>query len=125
MNSKKFVPYFFYLLSLMSLIAVFTMPGGIRLSIFYVLFSALWYQTGTSFLKRKLWAWWSALILLSLFSAGNFVSVYITFILPLVDASVTGVGGGRWITLGRLLFTLYLIFTLFHGATKSEFRNQT
>jgi hypothetical protein len=107
----------------MSSVGIFTMPGGIGVSIFYVLLVAVWYQTGASFLKRKKWAWWVSLVLISLFCLGNVLSVWSTIIEPLVNPNVKGVGFGRWFSLMFLVIAGYLISILLKPTTRQVFKN--
>ncbi len=105
----------------MSVAGIFAMPGGIEVSIIYIVLAGLWYQTGASFIKRKKWAWWSSLILISLIAIGNIFSVWETIIAPIFNSGVKGVGFGRWVSLGLLVLSSYLIFILLQSSTKNEF----
>lgn len=117
------VAYFCFGLAVMSFVGIFSMPGGIGVSIFYVIMVGVWYQTGTSFLKRKNWAWWVSLVLISVFCLGNFVSVWSTIITPMVNPNVNGVGFGRWVALVLLVFSSYLLFVLVQPTTRQTFKN--
>ena len=99
------------------------MPGGIEVSIFYILLAGLWYQTGANFIKRKKWAWWVALVLIVLIALGNLISVWSTIIAPIFSSSVKGVGYGRWVSLGLLVLSSYLVYVLLQPGTKNEFIN--
>ena len=117
------VAYFCFGLAIMSLIGIFTMPGGIGVSVFYVCLVAVWYQTGISFMKRKNWAWWVSLVLIGIFFFGNALSVWSTIIEPLITSNVKGVGFGRWVSLIFLLFSCYLISILIKQSTRQAFKN--
>ena len=120
---KKYtaIPYFCFALVALSTVGIFTMPGGVLVSLFYVFYAALWYQTGVSFMKRRKWAWWSAGILISLFFMGTMVSVVNTIILPLITPNLTGVGIGRWIALGLVIISGYILYLLSHKSLRKEF----
>jgi hypothetical protein len=118
---QNLAAYFCFIFAAMSVVGIFAYPGGIEISIFYVLISVVWYQTGASFIKRKKWSWWSALILISLICVGAFMSVWGTIIAPIFDSSITGVGYGRWVSLFLLGSSSYIIYSLFQSRTKAEF----
>ncbi len=118
------VAYFSYALAALSLIATFTMPGGITQSAFYVVFAGLWYQIGTSLIKRKKWAWWASTVLLSLFCIGNFFSVFHTIIYPIFSESVTGVGAGRWVALAMFVASGIGIYWIASHGVRSEFNEK-
>lgn len=119
----NFVAYFCFVLAVLSLVAIFAAKGAVEISFIYVVLAGIWYQTGTSFMKRKLWAWWSSLILLSLFCFGNALSVWSSIVQPLITPGVVGVGYGRWISLALLVFTGYLLSVLVKPTTREAFKN--
>ncbi len=104
------------------MIGIIAMRSGIMGSIFCILLAGFWYQIGTSFLKRENWAWWVALVLISLFLLGSLISVYSSFLVPMFNQNVTGVGYGRWMSLFLTVLTSYLVVLMLQGATRSEFR---
>ena len=116
------VTYFCYILAAMNVVALFTMPGSITTVLLSLFLAGLWYQTGTSFRKRKRWSWWIATILILLFSLGSLASVYITIITPFFDASIRGVGSGRWIALTLFIFSTYLLSIMLKASTRKEFK---
>lgn len=117
------VAYFCFGLAIMSFIGIFTMSSSIGGSIFYIFLSAVWYQTGASFLKRKKWSWWASLVLISLFCLGSMLSIWSTIVEPLINPNVKGVGLGRWLSLIFLMVTSYLLFTLVKPLTRQVFKN--
>lgn len=119
--SKNLIAYFCFGFAMLSAAGIFAMPGGIEASIIYIFLAGLWYQTGTSFIKRKKWAWWAALILISLIAIGNLMSVWSTIIAPMFNSSVKGVGFGRWVSLGLMIISSYLVYILLQPSTKNEF----
>lgn len=119
----NFVAYFCFVLAVLSLVAIFAVKGAIEISLIYVVLAGIWYQTGVSFMKRKLWAWWSSLILLSLFCFGSALSVWSSIVQPLITPGAVGVGYGRWASLALLVFTGYLVSVLVKPATREAFKN--
>ena len=105
----------------MCVVGIFLMPGGMEASIIYLFLAGVWCQTGASFIKRRKWAWWSALVLITLIAIGNLISVWGTVIVPIFSTSVKGVGYGRWVSLGLLVLCSYLIYLLFQPGTKNDF----
>jgi len=125
MKKINFVSYFCYTVAALSMFGVFAVRSGIVGLIFCILLAGFWYQIGTSFLKRENWAWWVALVLISLFCIGSFISVYSAFVGPIFNQNMTGVGYGRWISLLLAVLSSYLVALLLQGATRNEFRKKT
>ncbi|BFM13625.1 hypothetical protein R50072_37780 [Simiduia litorea] len=119
--SKNLIAYICFGFALMSIAGIFAMPGSIEVSVIYIFLAGLWYQTGASFIKRKKWSWWAALILFTLIAIGNLISVWGTIIAPIFSSSVKGVGFGRWVSLVFLVLSSYLIYLLLQSGTKNEF----
>lgn len=121
--SKNLIAYFCFGFALISVVSTFAIPGGIEVSIIYIFLAGLWYQTGASFIKRKKWSWWAALVLIVLIALGSLISVWSTIIAPIFNSNVRGVGYGRWVSLGLLVLSSYLIYVLLQPGTKNEFSN--
>jgi hypothetical protein len=119
----NFVAYFCFVLAVLSLVAIFAAQGNVEVSLIYVVLAGIWYQTGAGFMKRKLWAWWSSLILLSMFCFGSALSVWSSIVQPLITPGVVGVGYGRGVSLVLLIFTGYLASVLVKPATREAFKN--
>lgn len=124
-NRIKLIAYFCFILSAIACVTFLITIIQSHGSFIYLFIGGLWYQVGTSFLKRKKWSWYACLVLIGLFCAGNLSSVYNSIIQPLFVENLTGVGYGRWVALLLFVGSALLIKTLFTPSIKKEFEDNT
>ncbi len=121
----KLIGCFCFCLSAIACITFFVTITQNYGSFLYLFIGGLWYQVGTSFLKRKKWSWYACVVLFGLFCVGNLDTVYGAIIRPLFVENMTGVGYGRWVALLLFIVSALLIKALFNPAIKKEFKINT
>ena len=117
----QFIVYFWFFCGFKLIVSLFMSALSYSEVVVILSMAVIFSYVGLSFNKRKQWAWWTSLIFFCILFVNAFDSVWLTIILPIFEPNVTGVGVGRWVTLGLLALYSVLIFILLEQGTRKAF----